>query len=199
MIHLRLNEGNFEEVLEKTQEIVGNGGVIIYPTDTVYGLGADITNEKAIEKIYRLKKRVRNKPMSFICSDFQQIGKFAVLSNPAFRFMRHVLPGAFTFIAQASPDVPKSVVERKRRTIGIRMPDYRFCLELVKRLKSPIITTSVNYSGEDPWNDPFDIISHMGDKVDLFIDAGLLGNEPSTIIDVTVEPFAIIRQGKGKI
>ncbi|HLD82153.1 MAG TPA: L-threonylcarbamoyladenylate synthase [Patescibacteria group bacterium] len=180
-------------------EILRTGGVIIYPTDTIYGLGCDIFNKKAVDRIYKIKKRQKNKFFSFICADFKQVGEFAVCSNSAFRIMKRVLPGPFTFILSASHKAPRSVIEHKRRTVGIRIPDHAICLEMVRVLGNPIVTTSVNYAGEDVMNDPVFMEREFGRSVDAVIDAGVLPIEPSTIVDATDDEISIVRQGKGHL
>ncbi len=198
MLTFVLNPEKPQQVLiEQVVSVLRDDGVIIYPTDTVYGLGCDIFNKKALEKIYRLKKRSKTKPMSFICADFVEIGQFALVSNQAFRLMRRVLPGAFTFITTASNLAPRTVIDKKKRTVGIRIPDNLFCLALVKALGNPIFTTSVNYSGEKVLFEPQEICEQFGNRVDAFIDSGVLGSEPSTIVDVTGDSVVVVRQGKG--
>ena len=185
--------------IKQAVNILKNGNVIIYPTDTIYGLGCDIFNKKAIETIYQIKKRERRKPMSIICSDLKQVSEYAKISNLAYGIMKKVLPGPYTFVLKASPNTPKSFIS-KNKTVGIRIPDSQICLELVKALGNPIITTSVNISSQEPYNEPPDIIKNADPKVALFIDAGSLANEPSSVIDLSDENNPqILREGKGDL
>ncbi len=198
MLTLNPNNPHPHDVAEIVS-VLKSGGVVCYPTDTIYGLGCDIFNKKAIEKLYRIKKREKKKQFSFICSDFTQIGEFAVLSNEVFRLMRRVLPGAYTFILPASTHAPRTVVEKKRRTVGIRMPNSRLCMDIVSLLGNPLVTTSVNYSGQDSLNDPVEIEREFGSRLDLVVDGGILQTEPSTILDATTDTITVIRQGKGPL
>lgn len=196
ILHIN-NKHPEKQYIKDVAQVLNNGGVIIYPTDTIYGFGCDIFNEDAIERIYAIKKREKKKPFSFICSNFKQIGEFACMSNETFRLMKRKLPGPFTFILKASPDAPRKVVEKKRKTVGIRMPDHRICLAIVEALGHPIVTTSVNYAGADIFHDPHEIIERFGRQVELIIDGGRLSCEPSTVVDLTSDEWIIVRQGKG--
>lgn len=197
---VKLNQNNLEQdKISQTIKILQKGGIIIYPTDTIYGIGCDIFNKQAIEKIYQIKKREKRKPMSIICSDLNQVSEYAVFSNTAYRLMKKILPGAYTFILKASPNTPKSFIS-KNKTVGVRIPDNQICLELVKQLGNPIITTSVNISTQEPYTDPEDIIKNADPRIDLFIDSGILDNEPSSVIDLSNEGSPkIIREGKGDL
>ncbi len=186
-----------QNTIKSIVQILHDGGVIVYPTDTIYGIGCDIYNKEALERIYALKKRDKRRQFSFICSDFKQIGEYGVVSNSAFRLMKQVLPGPFTFVLPASNDAPRGVIEKKRHTVGIRIPDNRFCLSVVELLGRPIITTSVNCSGEPSLSDPLEIHNVFGSLVDVVVGSGVLQSEPSTVVDATDDNFTIIRQGKG--
>lgn len=177
-------------------DVLRDGGVIAYPTDTIYGIGCDIFNKKALERIYLLKGRERNKPMSFICSDLAHISKFAKVSNYAYRIMKRLLPGPYTFILEASSQVPRMLMP-KRKTVGIRIPDNAIATMLVEKLGNPIISTSANVSGRDVISDPCEIDLFMGKILDLTVDAGMLPGEPSTIVDLTGDSPVLLRKGVG--
>ena len=177
-------------------KILEAGGIVAYPTDTIYGIGCDIFSKKGLEKIQQIKGRDKNKPMSFICSDLSHISQFAKVPNYAYRIMKRLLPGPYTFILDASSEVPRMLMP-KRKTIGIRIPDNAIALSIVKELGHPIITTSANFSGEDVISDPFEIERMMGKQLDAVIDGGNLSGDPSTIIDLTGNAPELIRKGAG--
>lgn len=184
--------------LHDAVDILRDGGVIAYPTDTVYGLGCDLLNKNAIEKVYRIKKMPRRKPLSFICSDLKHIAEFARVSNTAYRLMKRLVPGAYTFILPATHNVPRTMLT-KQRTVGIRVPDNKICHELVSNLGNPIISTSLSVEEDEYISDPFNIYDEYGDQLDVVIDGGPLKSELSTIIDLTDKYPVIVREGKGSI
>lgn len=186
--------------IEKVLEVLRSGGIIIYPTDTVYGIGCDITNVKAVEKIAHYKKvQVEKSNMSFICSDLSHLSDYAKpISNTVFKLLKRNLPGPFTFILEANSNVPK-YFKGKKKTVGIRVPDNNIIREIVRQLGNPILSTSV-YDDDtviEYTTDPELIHEKYGDFADLVIDGGYGDNVPSTVIDCTVELPVIIRQGKG--
>lgn len=187
-------------VITKAVEVMQNGGIIIYPTDTVYGMGCSIENKNAIEKIYLIKQRRPDKPFSFVCSDLTHISTYAHVSNSAFKIMKRLIPGPYTFIlpAQRMKQLPKLLLS-KRKTVGIRVPESPVAQELVKRLGHPVLSTSVTLSGGEILNDPQDIISSFANRVDLILDGGTLVSEPSTVIDLTGTHPEIIRSGSGSL
>lgn len=185
-------------LIKKVIEVVKKGGVIGYPTDTIYGIGCDLFNKEAIERIYRLKKHNRNKPLSFICSNLKDISRYAYVSNYAYKTMRRLLPGAYTFILEATKLVPKMVMT-KQKTVGIRVPENPICLALVKELGHPIISTSVYRPDEELYSDPREIGERFGKSLDLVIDGGIIVAEHSSIIDLTDEVPRVIRRGKGDV
>lgn len=184
--------------LKAAAGILREGGLIIYPTDSVYGLGCDLFNKSAVEKIYQQKGNDKRKLLSFICPDLKGITEYAYVPNAAYRAMRHLLPGPYTFILNATKQVPKILLE-KRKTVGIRVPDNAVCQSLLAEFGKPIISTSACLSGQEFLGDPEAIAATFESIVDLFLDSGPCGLEPSTIIDFTQEEPVIIRQGKGKI
>lgn len=181
--------------------VLRNGGIIIYPTDTVYGLGCDITNQKAVEKIIRLKGlKTKEAHFSFICSDLSHIADFAKVSNPTFKLMKKNLPGPFTFILPGMNKVPDYFIS-KRKTVGIRVPDNSIPIEIVKELGNPIMTTSIKDDDEvvEYTTDPELIHERYQDIVDIVIDGGYGDNIPSTVVDCTTDEPEIIREGKGEL
>ena len=185
-------------LIKRVIEVLKKGGVIGYPTDTIYGIGCDLFNKEAIERIYRLKKYNRNKPLSFICSNLKDISRYAYVSNYAYKTMRRLLPGAYTFILEATKLVPKMVMT-KQKTVGIRVPDNPICLALVRELGHPIISTSVYRPDEELYSDPREIEERFGKSLDLVIDGGIIVAEHSSIIDLTDEVPEVIRRGKGDV
>ncbi|TLN04879.1 threonylcarbamoyl-AMP synthase [bacterium] len=184
--------------IRKVVDVLKEGGVIGYPTDTIYGVGCDLFNPEAIRKIHRLKKTDGKKPLSFICSDLKDISRYAYVTNYAYRVMKRLLPGAYTFILKATKLVPKIAMTRQR-TVGIRIPDNRICLALVKELGNPIISTSVYKPDEGLYNDPSEIEERFGKQLNLVIDGGVIVAGHSAIIDLTDDVPKVIRKGKGDI
>jgi len=181
-------------------DILKDGGIIIYPTDTVYGMGCDITNAKAVEKVARFRNvKVEKSNFSFICSDLSQLADFSKpVSNPVFKLLKYYLPGPFTFILNANSNVPK-YFKGKKKTVGVRIPDNSIILEIVRELGNPIMSTSIHDDDEilEYSTDPELIHEKFKDIADLVIDGGYGDNVPSTLIDFTQDVPVINRQGKG--
>lgn len=194
----RINPSNPQKrLIDKAVDLLKEGGVIAYPTDTIYGFGCDMYNKKAIQRIYQIKKRDRQKPFSFICSDLKNISLYAQVTNSAYKIMKRYLPGPYTFILLGTKLVPK-IMTTKRKTVGIRVPDNNICLSLVKTLGNPIISTSVGISGQEALSDPSLIEETFGSQIDLTIDGGILANQPSTIISLINDEVEVIREGLGE-
>ena len=174
------------------------GGIIAYPTDTIYGIGCDLMNKTSIEKIYQIKKMPAYKPLSFICSDIKEISVYGHLSNKAYRIIKQLTPGPYTFILDATKLVPK-ILLTKRRTVGIRIADNSICTEIIRELGNPIISTSASVHKDETLSDPFEIQEKFGKNLDIVVDGGVLMSEPSTIIDLTTDNPEIIREGKGPV
>jgi len=185
-------------LIRKVVEILEKGGVIGYPTDTIYGVGCDLFNPEAIRKVHRLKKLDGKKPLSFICSDLKDISRYAYVSNYAYKTMKRLLPGPYTFILEATKLVPK-IAMTKQKTVGIRIPDNKICLSTVRELGHPIISTSVYKPDEGLYNDPTEIEERFGKQLDLVIDGGVIVAEHSSIVDLTDEFPKVIRKGKGDV
>ncbi len=182
--------------IRKIVEILDNDGIIIYPTDTIYGIGCSIYSQKAIEKIRQIKGREKNKYFSILCYDLKDLSKYAKnVSNEAYKLMKRILPGPYTVVLQASRELPK-ILHSKRKTVGLRIPNHTLSREIVKELGHPIITTSANRSGQEPLNDPRLLEEEFGKEVDAVIEGEVLFSEPSTVIDLSEQPFKILRQGQ---
>jgi tRNA threonylcarbamoyl adenosine modification protein (Sua5/YciO/YrdC/YwlC family) len=188
--------------MRKIEQIVSclrNGGVIIYPTDTVYGMGCDIHNTRAVERICQIKGIKTNKNnFSFICNDLSNIADYAKVSTAAFKLMKKTLPGPFTFILDGNNKVPK-VLSHSKKTVGVRIPDNNITRLIIEELGNPIITTSI-HDDDDVLEYPTDpelIFEKFQNLVDIVIDGGYGKNIPSTIVDATNDDFVIIRQGFG--
>jgi tRNA threonylcarbamoyl adenosine modification protein (Sua5/YciO/YrdC/YwlC family) len=186
--------------IKQIVDCLNDGGLIIYPTDTVYGLGCDIYNQKAIERLCRLKGvKPEKMSFSFICSDLSHISEFTRnLDTPTYKLMRRLLPGPYTFILKANNNIPK-LFKNNKKTVGIRVPDHPIPLAIVDALGHPIITTSIHHEDEilDYITEPYMIEERFGILVDIIIDGGTGGIHPSTIIDCTGDEPVIIREGKG--
>ncbi|MDY6842587.1 MAG: L-threonylcarbamoyladenylate synthase [Thermodesulfobacteriota bacterium] len=186
-----------KRLVMKVVDTLKNGGVIACPTDTIYGLGCDIYNNKAIERIYQIKRQPKSKPMSFICASLKDISNYASISNFAYKTMKRLLPGPYTFILEATRTVPK-VMLSKRNTVGIRIPDNEICLFIVRELGNPVISTSIKLPDEDNLlNEPELIQKKLGHLLDVVVDGGVSLYEPSTVVDLTTDEPVLVRKGKG--
>jgi tRNA threonylcarbamoyl adenosine modification protein (Sua5/YciO/YrdC/YwlC family) len=196
----RINNDNPQQrLIEKVAEILRKDGVIAYPTDTVYGIGCDIFCKKAIDKIFLIKGKSHKSPLSFICPDLKDISKYAYVSNRAYKVLRHLLPGPYTFVLKATPLVPKLMVT-KIKTVGIRIPDNNICLALLHELGHPIVSTSASYGEFDIFIDPEEIDIRLGHQLDVIIDGGILGRVASSVVDLTDDDnFRVLRVGKGDV
>jgi tRNA threonylcarbamoyl adenosine modification protein (Sua5/YciO/YrdC/YwlC family) len=180
-------------------ECLLDGGVIIYPTDTVYGLGCNINNHKAIEKICVIKGiKPEKAQLSFVCSDLSHLSDYTkAISTPLYRTLKEYLPGAFTFILPASKLVPK-ILQTKKSTIGLRVPNHKISYEIVKELGHPILSASLPNGEVEEYSDPEVIYDLYKNNVDIVIDAGIGGIVPSTIVDCTTDNYIVIREGLGE-
>jgi tRNA threonylcarbamoyl adenosine modification protein (Sua5/YciO/YrdC/YwlC family) len=192
------NQNPQMRLIKKAVDVLRDGGIIIYPTDTVYGLGCDLSNKKGIEKIYEIKKRDKKEPLSFVCSDLKHISQYAKVTDYAYKTMRRLLPGPYTFILEASRLVPKMILP-KRQTSGIRVPDNNICLNLIRELEQPIISTSVKTPDGEHLGNPYLIDECFGKIVDIIIDGGIINPEPSSVISLVDDEIEILRIGKGDV
>jgi tRNA threonylcarbamoyl adenosine modification protein (Sua5/YciO/YrdC/YwlC family) len=196
---LKINSQNPQErLLRKALEALESGGLIAYPTDTCYAIGCDLYNLKGISRIYQIKRRPVNKPFSFICRDLKNISEYAVVGNYAYKVMKRLLPGPYTFVLEASRQVPK-ILQTKRRTVGIRIPDHPIALELVRLLGHPIISTSASLPDSPVESDPYEIEDQFKPHLALVIDAGIIMPAPSSVISLIDDVPEVIRAGKGPV
>jgi tRNA threonylcarbamoyl adenosine modification protein (Sua5/YciO/YrdC/YwlC family) len=187
-------------LIERAVEVLRAGGIVIYPTDTVYGIGCSIESKNAIEKIHLIKHQKEEKPFSFICSGLTHVSEYALVSNMAFRTMKRLIPGPYTFILPAAKmkQFPKILVS-KRRTVGIRVPDSPIALALIRELGHPVLSTSVTLEDGTVLNDPDEIVGHFNNRVEMIIDGGPFHSGPSTVIDLTGDQPEIVREGSGNV
>ena len=196
---ININQQNPQQrLILKVVDILKNGGVVVYPTDTYYGIGCDIMNKKAIERIYQIKQRNKSKPFSFICSDLKNISFYAKVSNYAYKTMKRLLPGPYTFILEGSKLVPK-IMLTKRKTAGIRVPDNPICLALVKELGNPVITTSATMPDGTIFHDASLIHDYFGNRVDVVVDGSIVPGQPSSVILMINDIPEVIRKGMGDV
>jgi tRNA threonylcarbamoyl adenosine modification protein (Sua5/YciO/YrdC/YwlC family) len=181
--------------IRRAVEVLADGGLIAYPTDTVYGIGCDLTNKHAVDRLYAVKGMPRSHPLAFICPDLSDIARYAVVDNPVYRVLRRFLPGPYTFILQATREVPK-LVQMKRKAVGIRVPALETPRALARELGRPIISTTAGRPGEEPFVDPHEIHSAFPGLV-LVLDGGVGGLLPTTVVDLTRSPPEVVREGAG--
>lgn len=186
-------------LLKQIADCLKGGGIIIYPTDTIYGIGCDIHQQKAVEKICKIKNVDPQKAqLSFICRDLSHLSDYTKsIGTPLYRILKTYLPGPYTFILPASKQVPK-ILKNKKDTIGLRIPDNIICNQIVEALGNPLLSASLPGEMVEEYTDPEIIFEKIGDKVDFVIDGGPGGMIPSTVIDCTTDDWQIIRQGLGE-
>lgn len=190
-----------EAAIKKVVEVLRNGGLVIYPTDTVYGLGCDITNSRALEKLAKIKGvKLEKANFSFVCSSLSNISDYVKqIDTATFKILKRALPGAYTFILPGNNDLPKDF--RKKKTVGIRVPDNNIAIQIVEMLGNPIVSTSIHDEDEviEYSTDPELIFEKWQNQVDLVIDGGYGENIASTIIDLTGHEPIVVREGKGRL
>jgi len=184
--------------INKAVDVLKSGGIIIFPTDTFYGLGCDLFNKDGIEQILSIKNEADTKLFSFICSDLKDIAKYAKVSDYAYRTMKHLLPGPYTFILPAAKVIPKKLWS-KRKTVGIRVPNHSVTLQIVRELGNPVVSTSTTTRLGEPLINPEEIKSIFNSRVDLMLASESMSFEPSSIIDLSGEEPEIIREGAGDV
>ncbi len=182
--------------IERAVKVLREGGVIAYPTDTVYGIGCDITQKRAVDRVYAIKRMKPDQPLAFICPDLGDLAKYALVDDRTYRLMRRLTPGPYCFILEASREVPR-VLQMKRKTVGIRVPHNEVALALVRALGNPIVSSTASKDGE-PLNDPGEIADAFP-GLDLILDAGTGGLTTSTVLDVTGPEIVVVREGAGAI
>jgi tRNA threonylcarbamoyl adenosine modification protein (Sua5/YciO/YrdC/YwlC family) len=188
--------------INRVVDSLRKGGIVIYPTDTVYGIGCDLLNRRSIERLCRiLEIKPQKLDLSFICSSISQISEYVKrLDTPAFKLLKKNLPGPYTFILEASSKVPK-ILDVNKKTVGVRMPAHLIPMAIIEQLGNPIITSSIKHEDEvrEYTTDPEEIYAEFKNDVEIVIDGGAGGNVPSTVIDCTTSDFKIIREGLGEI
>lgn len=184
--------------VQRATEVLAKGGLIAYPTDTYYGLGCDLFSKKAIERLYLLKGREKRKPFTILCPDLSDVAKYAHVSNFAYRAMKSLTPGAFTFILTATRQVPEMMMS-KQKQVGIRVPDSALARALAASLGHPIVTTSATNAAGEPLIDAKDIKEELGHGLELILDGGVRLMEPSTVVSLIGDSVEILRQGKGRL
>lgn len=184
--------------VERAAEVLEAGGLIAYPTDTYYGIGTDLMSKKGIDRLYALKDRDRKKPLSFLCADLSDVSRYAMVSSFAYRTMKQLTPGPFTFVLEATRLVPQ-MMQTKQRQVGIRVPQAPLMLAIAARLGRPIVTSSALDAEGKPLIDAKGIKDELGMKLDLILDGGVQENEPSTVVSLIGDQIEVMRQGKGII
>lgn len=183
--------------IQRAVQALVNGEVIAYPTDTVYGLGCDISSKKAADRLYQMKGMDRSHPLAFLCPDLSEIAKYAVVDNAHYRVLKRFLPGPYCFILEATREVPR-LLQTKRKTIGIRVPNHEVITSVVRELGRPVISTTAQRDGGPPHVDPAEIDEDFS-GLGLVLDAGAGGVVPTTVIDLTVSPPEVVRVGAGPV
>lgn len=185
-------------LIEQVVKLLQGGAVICYPTETGYGIGCDLMNQKAIKEIMQLKRRPKDKPFSFMCSDLTDISRYAHVSNTAYRLMKKSLPGPYTFVLPGTKLVPK-IMATKQKTVGIRVPTHPICRLLLTTLGNPIVNTSAQLEDHDAAAEAYQLDDHLGNRIDLIIDGGPVYPDPSSVIDLTGDAPMVLRIGKGDV
>jgi tRNA threonylcarbamoyl adenosine modification protein (Sua5/YciO/YrdC/YwlC family) len=183
--------------IQRAVDALAAGEVIAYPTDTVYGLGCDLTNKRAVDRLYQIKGMDRAQPLAFICPDLAEISKYAIVDNQIYRVLRRFLPGPYCFILEATREVPR-LLQTKRKTIGIRIPHHEVITAIVRELGRPVISTTAQRAGAEPHVDPREIDDDFH-GLGLVVDSGAGGVVPTTVVDLTVSPPVVIREGAGSL
>jgi tRNA threonylcarbamoyl adenosine modification protein (Sua5/YciO/YrdC/YwlC family) len=190
---LPINADNPQQrLINRVCTVLEEGGLIVYPTDTFYGIGCNLFNKRGIQLIYRLKNRPLKKPFSFLCDSLKEVSRYALVSNYAYKTMKRLLPGPYTFILEGTRLVPKIMLTR-RKTVGIRVPDNSICLAIIRTFGRPIISTSAVF------DDPQSIKEAYGSFLDVIIDGGVLYQSPSSVVSLIDDIPEVIREGKGDV
>ena len=185
-------------LLRQAANIVAEGGLIVYPTDSGYALGCALGNKSALERIRRLRQLDKNHNMTLVCRDLAELGKYARVTNPIFRLLKAFTPGSYTFILNATNDVPRLMLHPKRKTLGLRVPDHVIALSLIDCLDAPLMSSTLILPGASaPLSEPESIRDLLGNQTDLIIDGGNGEHQPTTVIELTGEYPVVVRVGKG--
>jgi len=187
-----------QRLIAQAADIIRKGGVVVYPTDSAYALGCHIGDKDALDRIRTMRKLDKNHNFTLMCRDLSELATYARVDNSVYRLIKNHTPGAYTFILEATAEVPRRLLHPKRKTIGLRVPDNPIALALLAELAEPIMTSSLLMPGEEyPMTDPYDMRAPLEHHVDLIIDGGYCGLDPTTVIDLTGNSPELIRQGKG--
>lgn len=185
-------------LIRQAVDIIHSGGVVAYPTDSAYALGCRLGDKSALERIRRIRRLDAGHNFTLVCRDLSELGTYARVNNTVFRLIRNCTPGPYTFILKATDEVPRRLLHPKRRTIGLRVPDNRIAQALLEALGEPLMSVTLILPGDElPLTDPFDIRERLEHEVDLVIDGGTSGAEPTTVIDLADDAPVIVRQGRG--
>lgn len=189
-----------QRLIDQAVDIIRRGGVIVYPTDSGYALGCHLGDKSAMERIRNIRQVDAKHNFTLVCRDLSEIASYARVENEAFRLIKNHTPGPYTFILKATKEVPKRLQHPKRKTIGLRVPDNRIAQALLERLGEPLMSSTLILPGEDmPMTDPYDIRDTLEHALDLIIDGGYCGFEPTTVVDLTEDVPVVARQGLGSI
>ncbi len=187
-----------QRLLNQAASMLRKGGILVYPTDSCYAIGCHIGDKTASEKIRRIRQLDDKHDFTLMCSDLSEIGLYAKFDNPAFRFIKNLTPGPYTFILEATKEVPRRLLTPKRKTIGLRIPDNKITKDLLSALGEPIISTTLMLPGDDyPLTDPYEMRDLLGSQVNMIIDGGYCGLEPTTVVDMLGETPEVVRKGLG--
>ena len=198
---LRIHPANPQlRLVRNAADVLRNGGVLIYPTDSCYALGCQLGNKAALERIRRIRRTKRDHDFTLVCRDLSEIAAYARIDNSGYRVLRSLTPGPYTFILRATNEVPKRLQDPKRRSVGIRVPDHVIVTSLLEAVGEPVMSSTLLLPDDDvPLADPEDIYQRLRDRVDVIIDAGNCGIEPTTVLDLSGGEIEVVRQGKGDI
>jgi tRNA threonylcarbamoyl adenosine modification protein (Sua5/YciO/YrdC/YwlC family) len=187
-------------LIRQAVDIIKGGGVVVYPTDSAYALGCHIGDKNALDRIRRIRKLDAKHNFTLVCSDLSEIATYAKVSNSVYRLLRHTTPGPYTFILRATSEVPRRLMHPKRKTVGLRVPDNAIAAALLADLGEPLMSVTLILPGDElPLMDPYDIRETLEHHVDLVIDGGYCGLEPTTVVDLADETPVVIRVGKGEV
>lgn len=185
--------------IQRAVDTLRSGGIVAYPTDTSYGLGCDLFERKALERIFQLKRLPKTHKPSFICADLSNISEYAIMDDFAYRTMKRLLPGPYTFILKATKVVPKFMLAEKRKTVGIRVPEHAVPQALVRELGHPIVNTTAGYEGEEPLASAGQISDRMGQGIDIVLDSEIIHFDESSVVDLSGDVPVVVREGKGDV
>lgn len=187
-------------LIKQAADIVRKGGVIAYPTDSAYALGCHLGDKAALERIRSIRRLDDKHNFTLMCRDLSELGSYARVDNSAFRLLKNLIPGPYTFILRATPEVPKRLHHPKRKSVGLRVPDNQICLDLLAELGEPLMSVSLILPGDElPMTDPYDIRDTLGSQLDLVIDGGYCGMEATSVVDLVDDVPVIVRRGLGDV